>query len=108
MLEFTKSIANAIWNALLKLQGRSMAVAVACLAAVWAFLHDGLQAYFLELLEHLPPTLSNVLAPWVQYFAFANLWFPVGEWFTFFAVFMTFKTVFIVVKIVLKLIPTIG
>lgn len=107
-MKIAQSIANAIWNGFIKSQARMMALTLAFLAAVWAFLQEGLESYLVELVALLPATLSQPLLPYVGFFAFVNLWFPVGEWFTMFTAYIAFVTVFIVVKFVLKLLPFIG
>ena len=69
---------------------------------------QGLQVLLDQMWAALPASLQTDMSSMVAYFEAVNEWAPLGEALAVFGAVMTFKFVFVIVKLIVKLIPTVG
>ena len=78
----------------------------------WNWLVDSVDSIFTTLLDYLfaaiPDQFQADAAPFRQYIEVANVWVPLDYGITLLGAYYTFLSVFVVIKFVLKLIPTVG
>lgn len=78
----------------------------------WDWLVESVDSIFTSLLDYLfaaiPEQFQADAAPYRQYIEVANVWIPLDYGITLLGAYYTFLSVFVVIKFVLKLIPTVG
>lgn len=78
----------------------------------WNWLVESVDAVCNTLLDYLfaaiPEQFQADAAPFRQYIEVANVWIPLDYGITLLGAYYTFLSVFVVIKFVLKLIPTVG
>lgn len=71
-------------------------------------LHALVYEFIQELVAAVPANLQANFAAFVGYLEIANHWFPLGEMFVMLSALWTFQIAFSVIKVSVKLIPTVG
>ena len=82
------------------------------LQTFWTWLSDSIKSLvdtgFGYLLEMIPPDWQANIEPMKVWIEVANSWVPLDYGITLLTVYYTFLAVFVTVKFILKLIPTVG